>query len=233
MKYAPSAIGLGQLSGSSGAATASRNRYGAYIRARVVPVNPNSDNQNDVRDFFAFLAQNWRELTESQRTAWTSIAGEVPITDSLGQSIVLSGNAMYAKVNILRRQVGDAVIDDAPAVDLAPVILTATPTVTNTPAMTLAYTADGGAATNNFIVRATAPRSAGKTYVGRGELKQVGTFAGNAASPFDVEAGYGLVYGTGWITQLGMEIIYEFQGVSENGLPGATFRTRADIISGA
>jgi hypothetical protein len=233
MKYAPSAIGLGELRGSSGAATASRNRYGAYIRARVVPVNPNTDNQNDVRDFFAFLAQGWRELTESQRTSWTSIAQQVPITDSLGQSMILSGNAMYAKVNILRRQVGDAIIDDAPALDQAPVILTSTATVDDGPTMSLAYTADGGIATNNIIVRATSTRSPGKTYVGRGELKQIFTFAGNAASPAVVIAGYNAIFGTGWQTQLGMEIIFELQGVSENGLPGATFRTRADVVAGA
>lgn len=233
MKYAPSAVGLGELRGSSGAATASRNRYGAYIRARVVPVNPNTDNQNDVRDFFAFLAQGWRELTESQRTAWSALAGEVPIVDSLGQTIVLSGNAMYAKVNILRRQVGDSILADAPALDQAPVILTATPTFDDSPTASLAYTASGGSATNNVIVRASASRSPGKAFVGRGELKQVGTFAGNAASPANILAGYNAVFGTGWQTQLGMEIVVELQGVSENGLPGATFRTRADIVSGA
>ena len=38
-----------QRSGSIGGATWSHNSSGAYIRARSIPVNPNTDRQNAVR----------------------------------------------------------------------------------------------------------------------------------------------------------------------------------------
>lgn len=233
MKYAPNAIGIGELRKSSGSATASRNRYGPYIRARVVPVNPATDFQTDVRDFFAYLSQHWKELTESQRDAWSALSQEVPIVDSLGQTIVLAGNAFFAKVNILRNQVGFAIIDDAPALDVPPTVTSLTPTIDTTPTLSLAYAVTGGAAGNRVIVRGSFTRSPGRTFVGRGEMRQFTTFVGNAASPLNALAAYNARFGTGWQTQEGMEVVFEAQGVSANGLPGSIQRISAAIAGGA
>jgi hypothetical protein len=233
MLYAPSALGVGQLSGKAGAVVASHNRYGSYLRNRVVPTNPQTDAQTDVRDFFALMSQTWRDLTESQRNAWTALSAEVPVVNRIGMEITLAGNAFFNKVNILRRQVGDAVITDAPALDIAPAALTLTPTVDATPTMSIAYTVGEGAAGNNLIFRASAPRSPGKTYVRRGELRQITAIAGNTASPLAAQSLYEAVYGTGWQTMVGMEIVFEVQGVSANGLPGSILRAITTIGPGS
>lgn len=233
MKYAPSLLGIGQLSGSGGSVTASHNRYGTYFRNRTIPTNPNSISQQGVRGVFGGLAQRWRTLTASQRLGWSLLAPNVPRTNSLGQTYVLAGNALYSATNLLRDAVGSAVLDDAPALDSPPIITSATLTVSvaGLDGISLAYTATGGLAGNDIIIRATAPRSPGRDYTSRSELKQITTILGNAASPIGLEAFYETVFGAGWETQIGNEIVVEMFPVSANGLPGVGVKAEDPIAA--
>lgn len=233
MKYAPSLLGIGQLSGSGGSTTASHNRYGSYLRNRTIPVNPNSVSQQAVRALFGGVAQAWRTLTESQRTAWSDLAPNIPRVDALGQPYVLSGNALCMSVNSLLQATGQAVNYAAPALD-SPPVMTALSVVADVNAlagMDATFTLSGGTATNFLIVRASAPRSPGRDYIGRSELRQIAVLAGNAASPSDLESAYEAVFGSGWEGEIGMEIVYEFFPVSENGLPGVGLKASTIIIA--
>jgi len=51
-----------QYSGSLGNLTYSHNLGGQYIRARSIPVNPNTERQGQVRSFLANWASNWTNL---------------------------------------------------------------------------------------------------------------------------------------------------------------------------
>lgn len=228
MKYAPGLM-VGQLSGSTGSTTASHNRFGSYFRSRVIPVNPNSSSQQAVRGLFGGFSQAWRTLTESQRDGWASLAENVPRVDSLGVSYVLTGAQLYIGTNQLRDAVGDASIATAPALDSPPVVTSMTLTATGPATLSIAYTATGGAATNNFIIRASATRSAGRTFVKRSELKQIQVVAGNVATPISILAAYEALFGATWATQVGMEIVVEMFPVSENGLPGVGVKAVATI----
>ena len=60
-----------QASGSVGGMTFSRNRYGMYTRAKGLPVNPNSEFQQAVRQIFSGLSSAWNGvLTSGQRSGW-------------------------------------------------------------------------------------------------------------------------------------------------------------------
>jgi len=231
MKYAPSLLGIGQLSGSGGSTTASHNRYGSYFRNRTIPTNPNSVSQQAVRAIFGGLAQRWRTLTASQRTAWGDLAPNVPRTDPLGQSYVLSGNALYIATNGLLQAAGIAIDDDAPALDSPPVMstLSVVVSVAGIDGMIPTFTLTGGTAANFLLVRASAPRSPGRDYISRGELRQITAWAGNEASPSTLEAEYEAVFGAGWEAQVGMEIAFELFPVSEHGFPGVPLRAVAII----
>lgn len=220
---------VGQLSGSTGSTTASHNRFGSYFRSRVIPVNPNSSSQQAVRGLFGGFSQAWRTLTESQRSGWASLAENVPRVDALGVAYVLTGAQLYNGTNLLRDAVGDASIADAPALDSPPVLTSVVLTATGPATLSLAYTATGGAAGNNFIIRASATRSAGKTYVRRSELKQIQVVAGNVATPISILAAYEALFGANWATQTGMEIVVEMFPVSANGLPGVGVKSSATI----
>jgi len=112
-KIIPGAIG--QLSGSIGDTTYSRNRYGLYARRRGIPVNPNSARQNAVRTIFSDLAQHWQNtLTAAQRSAWETYGANVTMIDKLGQAITLTGQSHYIRSNVAALTAGLTRVDDGP-----------------------------------------------------------------------------------------------------------------------
>ena len=104
----------GQLSGSVGGVTASHNRYGQYLRNRTVPVNPNSERQQAVRQCFSECSIAWKSLTNAQRNAWNAYAAETPVLNKLGESVTLSGQAMFVRTNTWLSAAGFATETTAP-----------------------------------------------------------------------------------------------------------------------
>jgi len=103
-------------SGSIADRTHSHNRAGQYTRNRRSPVQPvGSGRRAIVRANFASASAGWAGLTSPQREAWTSFADSHPITDSLGQNVVLTGHQMYVRVTASRLNVGLAAAATVPA----------------------------------------------------------------------------------------------------------------------
>ena len=108
---------LAAASGSVGGCTFSRNRSGAYVRNRSIPVNVKSTSQNVIRGALATLVARWTStLTALQRTAWETWAVNTPQTDALGNPITVTGQNAYIMMNTLRIQAGVTVIDVAPII---------------------------------------------------------------------------------------------------------------------
>lgn len=107
-----------QRSGSSGGTTFSHNRFGAYIRPRTKPVNPNTDRQVEVRNAVRALAIAWQiVLTQAQRDGWDAYAGEVTWKNALGEDINLTGLNHYIRSNTQMVALNFARIDDAPGIN--------------------------------------------------------------------------------------------------------------------
>ncbi len=77
----------------------SKNRYGAYTRTKVTPVNPQTTAQQNARNRLSTNSQAWRGLTESERQGWIDAAVNFPFTDIFGNSKILSGQALFVKLN--------------------------------------------------------------------------------------------------------------------------------------
>jgi len=108
---------IGEASGSYASNTFSHNRGGQYIRQRAVPVNPNTAQQQAIRNTLALLTSNWSSvLTAAQRAGWDTYATNVPISDTLGEPRNIGGIGQYCRSNVARVQVGLARIDTAPGV---------------------------------------------------------------------------------------------------------------------
>ncbi len=104
-----------ELSGSLGGIVASHNRGGGYFRARTIPVNPATPQQEAVRGFMAFLTDAWSNvLTQVQREAWDTYAENVEITGPLGDPRNIGGLAHYVRSNVVRMQSPLPRVDDAP-----------------------------------------------------------------------------------------------------------------------
>lgn len=130
VKYVPSAL-IGQLSRSLGSTTASHNRYGAYLRGRIVPVNPNTPAQQAQRDAMLDFSQSWRNLTAAQRAGWAALGAAMSKTDSLGQPYSLTGLQAYTSVNRNLRFTGQTELTAAPALAIPIAITSITPTATS------------------------------------------------------------------------------------------------------
>jgi len=104
-----------QRSGSSGGTVFSHNRFGAYIRPRTVPVNPNTDRQVAVRNFVQNLTIAWGNvLTQVQRNGWDLYASLVDWQNKFGDTVHLTGLNHYVRSNVPRLQIGLARRDDMP-----------------------------------------------------------------------------------------------------------------------
>lgn len=110
-------LGVADARGSAGGVTASRNKSGAYFRARVKPVNPKSTRQEAARTYVAFFAQRWHEdLTVVQRGLWETYAAAVTMKNGLGETIHLSGYNQYMRTNCVGSTVPLGNFDDAPTI---------------------------------------------------------------------------------------------------------------------
>ena len=119
---------IGQVSGSTGGTTYSRNKGGQYIRARAVPTQPRTTAQVAQRSALGSASQLWASISAEARALWTSYAALIPRVDSLGQTIQLTGQQVFiGGVSLLHRNGMplDPALDGPDAQQLipAPVIL--------------------------------------------------------------------------------------------------------------
>lgn len=92
-------------SGSVGGLTLSRNRGGMYFRARAVPTNPNTPEQQAVRNAMSFLAAYWRNtLSEVNRIGWATYAANTAMVNKLGAQVFLTGQQQFIRSNVPRLQ---------------------------------------------------------------------------------------------------------------------------------
>lgn len=176
---------LASLSGSMNGMTAARNRYGAYLRNRTIPVNPRSAAQESARDRMTQLVTAWRdELDNDTRSAWTTYAANSPVVNRVGDRVFLTGLACYVRTNSMRLQAGSTRLDTAPtqygeialgAVTVAPTAGQATVDVT--PTASAAWNVTSG-----FALVALSPPQPLSVNFYTGPFRFAGTIAGPSAS---------------------------------------------------
>lgn len=104
-----------QISGSIGGMTGSHNQSGLYLRARSIPVNPQTEYQVAVRNGLANGAAAWGQtLTATQRQGWTNYALHTPLVNTLGDPIIVSGINMYIRSYTVAVQAGITAPTDPP-----------------------------------------------------------------------------------------------------------------------
>ena len=110
--------------GSVGGITASRNRGGAYIRARIKPTQVPSDARSRARADLGSQASAWAALTPDQRAAWDDRATTWTTVNKLGEVIKISGFNWFCRTNASRSLAGQGQVsdpfDDIPTTELHP-----------------------------------------------------------------------------------------------------------------
>lgn len=109
--------GIVDARGSVAGNVFSRNRYGAYLRARTKPTNPNTALQQAVRNRIQALTTYWSQsLSDAQRTAWSQYAAAIAWVNALGETQYLTGFNMFIRSNSVILQGGGTQVDAGPIV---------------------------------------------------------------------------------------------------------------------
>lgn len=200
----------------------SKNSAGNYIRRGVTPVNPQSVAQQLVRQFLTQVAQSWRGLTEDQRKNWNEVTDSFKKTDIFGNSLAPTGFNLFTRLNRNLLEIGEPVITDAPlpvavqgflSLDLAANTTGATLQAAFTPAID-AFT--------KVIVFATAPQSAGVSFV-KAEFRKIKVLSTADASPDGLEAEYITKFGA--LPPIGAKVFIQFRPVNiATGLAGTPIK---------
>jgi len=209
-------------SGSQAGTTASRNRFGQYLRTRATPVNPNSGAQGLVRARMAANSAAWRAITGAQRAGWADLGLSMVRSDSLGQSYTLQGNQAYASVNNNRLLSTLAIVADAPALVTPAVITSATITLTAA-SLSIAYTPTPMPAATYLAVYASPQRSAGRSYESDFRFIKLSAVAG--ATPLVALTEYTAKFG---VPVLGNRIFFSLVAISL-GFQSGPFTTSAVV----
>ncbi len=184
------------VSGSIGGTVFSRNRGGAYIRNRAIPVDPNTTAQQSARAILSNQSQAWQGLTDAQRNAWANWAKQNPVTNALGNSILLSGHQGFVQLNS-RLDLDGATTLTAPPIIAAPTALDSLAIEADIGAgdVEANFTATPLAAGVKLWMTAAVLNSQGITYV-RNLLRFIGTSAAAETSPFDYQSLIETKFGT-------------------------------------
>lgn len=135
--------GISEMRGKEGGVIYSRNAAGAYIKAKVSPVNPQTSFQNTQRSLMGNLSQAWAGLTGSQKDAWDNLGAQVTRINRFGDSMTYTGFSLFVRLNRNANLCGTALITAAPSIDSPPVLELGTVTIAKTgPVFTVAFTPD-------------------------------------------------------------------------------------------
>lgn len=183
---------------SIGGTTFSRNRGGSYARGRVTPLNPRSSRQTVVRAAFGSNAKAWSGLLDAaQRQAWTFFAQANPAVDVFGASIVLSGIAMYQRLNQVLSNVPAPNISNAPSDLSVPALATVTSLASDSAGQTVAFQTDVQAVTAGvkYYLSATRPLPPGRSPQ-KSDFRYLKSVAATAAgNDLDITAEYLAAFG--------------------------------------
>jgi len=177
---------LAQTSGSLDGTTFSHNRYGRYTRRRATPTNPNSTAQASIRQGMAMAHVAWVALSAAVKQGWDDYAAGTPVVNRLGETIYLTGRAMFVRQYVLRKYSGITQITTAPTSMGLCVLSTPTAVYDISDAqVTLNYNAADGwnTTTGGFLNIAVAqPQSSGVSFF-KGPYILASAVEGNTAAP--------------------------------------------------
>src|SRR3990170_23867 len=94
----------------------SKNKGGSFIRRKVSPAQPRTAAQRVVRALITQFSRAWAGvLDDGERAAWSAFAAGHPVTDQFGQTVQLTGEQMYVRLNTVILFHGGTAIDSPPA----------------------------------------------------------------------------------------------------------------------
>ena len=187
------------MSGSLGGIVGSHNRGGAYLRGKVMPVQPRTASQTANRNRLAAFSAAYRALTQSQIAGWNALASTVTISDALGQSINPSGQNLYVACNMRLASIGiSTALSNAPSQPSIPgfTSFSVTPHYTTGLLDYFALACEPPIpSTVGLIVRGAASQSTGRTFISKSAFRTLSGTNPAPSAPANVSTTYTNVFG--------------------------------------
>lgn len=176
-----------------------RGRYGAVIRNKVSPVQPDSPTQSLAKQNFGALSASFRDLTQDQIASWNEAAVNWPRNNVFGQQYLQSGLNLYVGLNQNLTTAGQATIVYAPVPSELPVIvITSVIADQSSAAVSVGVEFNGVAAVPagySLVVAATPQLSAGRSFVKNLFRDLVVAPAATATAPLAISTEYSAKFG--------------------------------------
>jgi hypothetical protein len=146
-------------SGKAGQYVSYKGRNGLVRRGYVIPANPRTIHQVNVRATLTTQAQRFKVLTEPQQDAWTNAARRYQSASRMGQSGPLTGLQLFTKLNSLLSLMGQDCLDTPPGPPNPGAVAPQSLTIHNANGVITLKLACPTSPGENTIVRASAPVS--------------------------------------------------------------------------
>lgn len=202
--------GVADIRGAINGTVFSRNASGAYARNKTAPTNANTPSQVAARSRFQSLTTGWRGLTDAQRQSFNEAAPNFPQSNVLGETVILTGQQLYMKLNGNILATGGALITSAPAPVVMPGATGGVDTL-STSVMDLEMSAELPA-DYNYVIEASAPVSAGVSKSNSVRFKSLGAYGVDAN--LDLNDAYNTAFGA---RSAGQKVFFRVYIVSPRG----------------
>lgn len=201
-------------SGSFGGFTHGHNRAGQYRRNRRTPTNNPTPRRTAARTAFSTATRQFATLTQADQAAWNSFADLHPITDSLGQSIKLTGHQWFVATGAALIQSGAQPNPTPPASTDVFDVSGSSGTFSVATGLSLTFLGNGG--TDDFaFIALSGPVSSARTFWNK--FSQVGQVAGDATTYTMSTANYALLFGA---PSVGQKVFVKITPFNQYGVRG-------------
>jgi len=219
----------GAVSGSVGNTTYSHNRYGAYIRERIIPTKRITHWTAQAKAQLIAASKAYGALQEADRKAWETWAAGGPVVDRLGAKQILDPHAAYVSVNARILRMGGAMID-VPSASPPPSLpaITGVTYDLGTPGCKITWTGGALGASEHLWIALGVTAKAGLRYW-ENLLKLVTVSGAAATSPADIEGDMIDRFGSLAVGQVVVGRLYVAD--DESGLLSAPYELLGVVVS--
>lgn len=185
-----------EVAGKMGNAVAVRTLGGNAIKGWVVPTNPRTAAQTNIRDLMAYTVQQWQAMTDEDRAAWQAVTSEFPYSDSFGNVRYYSGYTLFCKFGMKLEIIGAGLNTVAPTPEDYGGLrdwsfATASPSI-----LKVDYGFAGDITHTGIIMEATAPLSSGIMSPNKSAYRYLGIITPTLFGSYIFTAEYSAIFGT-------------------------------------
>jgi hypothetical protein len=213
--------------GKLGGLVAAKNRVSNYMRVKVTPTNPKTSFQTGVRARLSQWSIDWSALADAIRDAFEDLASGQERSNQVGGKYKMTGKNLYVALQSNLTEIGESTLTVAPTF-VTIVEPTITGVASDNSASEMIATVTGSNSANKYIVRASAPQSAGTRFF-KGKSRNIAVVAHGSIGSYNAYTAYVTKFGAPALgKKIQLEVIPVVIATGQKGLGSKFVFTVAD-----